>query len=154
MTDFEGDLLLLDSSDGGDIAVENGLFAADGRFATAVYLSLFGGNKDDPGKVASKNEWWGNKTGGITENEKLRSRFQHIIAGLPMSVKNIKEAEKAAVMDLEWLIKEGIADAINVYGRSLGKNTFTVSVEILKDKSNVFANQYSLFWGCENGDIL
>lgn len=151
---FEGDILLVDTLDGGDVVIENGLFVSDKQFSTAVYLSLFGGNKDDNGKGEKKDEWWGNKIAGITESEKLRSRFQNITTGLPMTVKNIKEAELAAKMDLKWLINEKIADEIVVYGQATGKNKFNLTVEILKDKLKIFKDEYSLLWGAGYGDSV
>ena len=47
LQDFEGDLLLADSADGGNVLISDGLFQGDRSFNTAVYLSLFGGNRDD-----------------------------------------------------------------------------------------------------------
>jgi len=154
LQNFEGDLLLGETLDGGDVSIEDGLFMSDKQFSTAVYLSLFGGNKTDSGKVNNKNEYWYNLLSDITENEKIRSRFQHIITGLPMSVKNIKEAEKAAVMDLQWFITEKIADEIMVYGQAVGKNRFKTTIKILKDKNTIFENEYFLLWGDGNGDSV
>ena len=150
LLDFEGDLLLCDTPDGGDIIIDNGLLLSEKQFSTAVYLSIFGGNKDDAGKVKSSNEWWGNKINNITENEKLRSRFQNIIFGLPMTVKNIREAESAAEQDLKWFIQEKIADEINIYGQATGKNMFNLKIEIKKDVLTLFENTYSLLWGAGN----
>ena len=151
---FEGDLLLFETIDGGDVFVENGLFVSDRQFNSAVYLSLYGGNKTDNGKTNSRDQFWGNFLEGITESEKLRSRFQFIITGLPMSVKNIREAEQAAVIDLQWFIDEGIADQIFTTGRATGKNRFNLKVEILKDMNTLFENEYSLLWGAGNGGIV
>jgi hypothetical protein len=84
LQDFEGDLLLEDTPDGGDIRIEDGLFISDRSFRTVVYLSLFGGNKEDNGRVRNRKTWWGNTLRGISENQKLTSRFQALIHGLPM----------------------------------------------------------------------
>ena len=138
-------MLLIDTPDGGDLIIENGLIKSDPQFSTAVYLSLFGGNIDDPGKTNTKRSWWGNLF-ALTESEKIRSRFQFIINGLPMTVKNIREAEVAAGLDLDWMIKEEIADEINIQGRSINQNTFELEVEILKDGNTLFENTYSLLW--------
>jgi phage gp46-like protein len=154
LQNFEGDLLLYETLDGGDMSIDNGLFIPDKQFSTAVYLSLYGGNKTDAGKVNNTDEYWGNYLNGITESEKIRSRFQYIVTGLPMSVKNIKEAEKAAIMDLQWFIKENIADDITAYGQAVGKNRFKITIEILKDKNTLFKNEYSLLWGGNNGNTL
>ncbi|MCL2138214.1 MAG: hypothetical protein FWH41_01630 [Treponema sp.] len=154
LQNFEGDLLLYDTVESGDIDVENGLCVSDRQFSTAVYLSLFGGNKEDAGKVKSNKEWWANKIQGINESEKLRSRFQIITAGLPMTVKNIREAETAAAMDLQWFIKEKIADDIFIYGQAAEKNRFNLKVIILKDKNKLFENTYSLLWGAGHGNTV
>jgi phage gp46-like protein len=147
---FEGDLLLYDTPDGGEVALESGLFVSDKQFSTAVYLSLFGGNEEDPGKVKNNQEWWGNLL-DVSESEKLKSRFQYIVSGLPMTVKNIKEAETAAQLDLQWFISEKIADEIYIYGQATGKNRFNLTVEIMKDTRSIFKNVYSLQWGVDNG---
>jgi phage gp46-like protein len=151
---FEGDALLYETMDGGELAIENGLFISDKQFSSSVYLSLFGGNKDDPGKIKNDKEWWGNFLNGTNESEKLKSRFQHIITGFPMTVKNIKEAETAAALDLNWFISEKIADGISVYGQAAGKHKFNLTVEIKKDIRTIFKNVYHLLWGVKNGDTV
>jgi phage gp46-like protein len=143
---FEGDLLLEDTPDGGDIRIENDLFVSDRSFNTAVYISIFGGNKDDNGKVKNDKTWWGNTLGDTVENEKLVSRFQAIIFGLPMTTKNIQEAETAAVLDLNWLIKEGAADKIITAGRATGRNRFALTVQIRSGGKSIYENTFSLFW--------
>jgi phage gp46-like protein len=148
---FEGDALLYETVDGGELKIDDGIFVFDKQFLTAVYLSLFGGNKDDSGKIKNNKEWWGNMLNGIYENEKLKSRFQYIITGFPMTVKTIKEAETAALVDLEWFTKEKIADEINIYGQAAGKNRFNLNIEIKKDKRTLFKNNYFVPWGVENG---
>jgi phage gp46-like protein len=154
LNNFEGDVLLFATVDGGELAIENGLFVSDKQFSSAVYLSLFGGNQDDPGKVKNNKGWWGNCLDSVTINEKIVSRFQSIIIGLPMTIKNIREAEAAAELDLKWFKDEKIADEINVSIKSTGKHEFSLTVEILKDVSNVFENTYALQWGGNNGNTL
>jgi phage gp46-like protein len=143
---FEGDLLLEETLDGGDIRIENDLFVSDRSFNTSVYLSLFGGNKDDTGKIKNNKTWWGNILEGTAENEKLVSRFQAIIFGLPMTTKNIQDAETAATLDLNWLVKEGAADKIIATGRATGRNKFALTVQILSGGNSIHQNTFSLFW--------
>jgi phage gp46-like protein len=154
LQNFEGDLLLYETVDGGELAIESGLFVSDRQFSSAVYLSLFGGNQDDPGKVENNKTWWGNYLDGVTENEKMVSRFQAVISGLPMTVKNIREAETAAELDLQWFKKEKIAREINATIKSTGKHEFNLTIEILEDAKTVFENAYSLQWGVNNGGAL
>jgi phage gp46-like protein len=143
---FEGDLLLEDTPDGGDIRIENNLFASDRSFNTAVYLSLFGGNKDDNGKVKNNKTWWGNTLEGTAENEKLVSRFQAVIFGLPMTTKNIQEAESAAKLDLKWIIDEGIAEKIIVSGRALSRAKFALYADIQAGGNSIYEHTFALFW--------
>ena len=89
---FEGDLLLYDTPDGGDIRITEGFIASDRTFGTAVYLSLFGGNKEDNGRVRNRRTWWGNTLRGVNENQRLVSRLQAVIFGLPMTTMNILDA--------------------------------------------------------------
>jgi phage gp46-like protein len=151
---FEGDNFLFETVDGGELAIENGLFVSDTRFSSAVYLSLFGGNQDDPGKVKTNKSWWGNCLDSATKNEKMVSRFQAILTGLPMTVKNIREAEAAAELDLQWFKDEKIANEITATIISTGKNEFNLTIEILKDMKDIFNDTYSLQWGANNGDTL
>jgi phage gp46-like protein len=146
LQNFEGDLLLEDTPDGGDIQIEHDLFMNDKSFNTAVYLSLFGGNKEDSGKVKNKNTWWGNTLPGISENEKIISRFQAVIFALPMTTKNIQEAESAARIDLQWTIDEGIGDQIIITGQAITRNKFNLTVNILLEKQSIYNNTFSLLW--------
>ncbi len=144
---FEGDVLLISTPDGGDIQISDGLVLADRKFSTAVYLSLFGGNKDDDGKVKNKRTWWGNLIEGTKESEKMVSRFQNIITGLPLSTKNIRLAEQAAVLDLEWMKNEGICDEIIITSNMQNKNIFMVSIQLLKDKALISETAFQAQWG-------
>jgi phage gp46-like protein len=143
---FEGDLLLVDTPDGGDIRIEDGLFVSDRAFDTSVYLSLFGGNKEDTGKVKNKNEWWGNLLPGTKESEKMKSRFQAFVTAQPMTTKTIAEAEDCAKLDLKWLVDERIADKIFIEGRAGNGNKFYLRVDVQASGKSIYENTYSLFW--------
>jgi phage gp46-like protein len=143
---FEGDLLLADTPDGGDILIQEGLFHSDTAFDTAVYLSLFGGNKDDEGKVKNGKTWWGNLLPQTPEAEKMVSRLQAVITGTPLSAKNVRDAENAARLDLRWLVDAGMADAVLVDGRGQAGNRFSFKIEIRVNGNNVFDNTFVLFW--------
>jgi phage gp46-like protein len=144
---FEGDLLLISTPEGGDLVIEDKLFVCDHQFSTSVYLSLFGGNYDDDGKVKNNKTWWGNLLGNTDKNEKIVSRIQNIIIGLPLSVKNIRLAEQAALIDLKWFKDINIADEIKAEIIIIEKNTINLKIEILKDEMMMFNDSYSLLWG-------
>jgi len=145
--DFNGDLLLIETPDGGDCMLDNGLLLADHGFATAFYLSLFGGNKEDAGKFKNRNTWWGNTIPGVAENEKVTSRFQHFIQAVPMTIKNIKEAEGMAQLDLKWAIEEKIVDAIDVSIRSESMNKIRLFVTATKEGRTIHEVDYGVLWG-------
>ena len=147
---FEGDLVLHDTPDGGDIRIEKGLIASDQTFGTAVYLSLFGGNKEDNGRVKNRKTWWGNMLRGVNENRRLVSRFQAIIFGLPMTTRNILDAEEAARLDLAWIITEKIADEILANGRAVSRNRFSLTIQINANGDTIYDNAFAVFWRSVN----
>lgn len=144
---FEGDLLLNLVPDGVDIVVDNGLMASDKLYSTAIILSLFGGNYYDDGKIKNKNTWWGNVLKNTPENEKLISRFYNFIRAMPISVKNISLAEKAAYIDLKWMIAAGISDEINIAISVYEKNKILVNIFLYKEKNIFFNSSYNFIWG-------
>jgi len=141
---------LYDTPDGGDIRIMEGLIVSDPSFNTAVYLSLFGGNKEDNGRVKNRKTWWGNTLRGLRENQRLTSRFQSIIFGLPMTTRNILDAEEAARLDLEWMINEKIADEILTDGKAVAQNRFSLKVQIIAKGDTIFDNAFALFWRSTN----
>jgi len=147
---FEGDLLLRDTPDGGDIRIEKGLIVNDKTFGTAVYLSLFGGNKDDNGRAENRRTWWGNTLRGVNENRRLVSRFQAIIFGLPMTTRNILDAEEAARLDLSWVIGDKIADEILTDGRVVSRNRFSLTIRINAGGETIYSNAFAVFWRSSN----
>jgi len=149
--EFEGDLMMVDTPDGGDLILEDGVFKADPAFSTAVYLSLFGGNKEESGKIKTNKTWWGNTLENTSDAEKIISRFQYIITAMPLCVKNIKAAESAAQMDLQWILDMGIADKILTECQTGERNLFILKIVILKDKNTIFENSYYSSWAVKSG---
>lgn len=144
--EFGGDVLFFDTEDGGEIAVINGLVIADGGFRSAVYLSLFGGNKEDEGDVASSHTWWGNKLEDVPVNERLVSRFVSYIRAVPLTSKNLRVAQDKAEEDLKWFIDDGIADSVAVELIEEGNNRIQLSVRIEKSGEVIESGKYALQW--------
>lgn len=102
------DVLLRQSNDGGEITVEGGLLLLSEGLETAAYLSLFGGNEDDPGDAAIELQWWGN----LLETDAARtyrSETQHLLHALPAIPANLRRIEQAAARDLQWMLDTGTA---------------------------------------------
>ena len=127
MSNFEGDVLLIETPDGGDVVIEEGLIKPCKDFSSAVYLSLFGGNKDDAGTVKNRHTWWANTLKETQESEKMISRFQAVITGLPLSIKNIRKAEIAA-------------------GKTKGRNSFVLRIEIKNKGQKLYEKEFALLW--------
>ena len=144
-TEFADDVLFTDGADGGEITIENGLVKCDKAFSTAVYLSLFGGNAEDDGKVENTKGWWGNYTGDVQPEEKMVSRFQHYTT-LPLTSANLKLAEKAAEDDLAWMIDDGMADTISATGIIDTPHHAVFSVVISKNSETIFSAKYGIQW--------
>jgi phage gp46-like protein len=145
LQNFEGDILLVETPDGGDFVMQDGFLVADTNYSTPIYLSLFGGNKDDSGVIKTNKTWWGNTLRNTKNNEKLISRFQYIIRSMPLTVKNIKNAEAAAVLDLAWMVEEGLADKVEASGSTAGKNRFHLEINLIKSGTNIFIKGRSPF---------
>jgi phage gp46-like protein len=144
--ELEMDILLEDTPDGGDIRIENRMFMQSSAYRTAIYLSLFGGNTNDSGKVQNSNTWWGNMLSGVSENEKLVSRFQEFVFGMPMTTKNILEAEERARLDLRWIVDTGLGEAAEVSGSAVSRNRFALTVCILAGGKSVAKEAFTVAW--------
>lgn len=125
----EGDVLLAQTFDGGDISVVDGIAEMSGGLETAAYLSLFGGNEDDSGRDGDKFTWWGN----LDENEserQYRSETQHIVQSLPLITSNLRRVEDAAMRDLNWFLTGSIANLVEVVASVPALNTLQLDVRI------------------------
>lgn len=144
MTEFNGDVLLEDTPDGGNIIITDGLIKDDKGFSTAVLISLMGGNFDDPAVIESNQSWWGNLIGD--KETEIRSSFQNTVCSLPLTTKNLQTAEDAAKKDLQWLIDKGIADEINVTGSIENIKRASFEVKVIKNGENILDTVYGVEW--------
>lgn len=125
----DGDVLLFQTNDNGDIDVNDGIVTMTPSFETALYLSLFGGNQDDAGGSDRTLQWWGD----IDEVEPARkyiSETQNLIEGLPVTSSNLLRIEDAARRDLAWLVNQGIASSVTVNASIPGLNRVRIDIVI------------------------
>lgn len=127
------DVLLRQTNDGGDITAEAGLLAMSDGLETAAYLSLFGGNEQDPGDADSAESWWGN-VGELEPARQYRSETQYLLRSLPAVPANLRRIEEAAERDLEWMLDSGIAKSIAVSASIPELNRVRVDVIITAAK--------------------
>lgn len=151
--EFEGDVLLVDSNDGGLLTIVNGLVMPDRGFTTAMYLSLFGGNFEDSGKVDNSQTWWGNRINETKENEKLISKFQSFIRGNPLTSKNLNLVPEYIEQDLAWMKEIGICDEIKVDVRATSMNQISIQIVIAKSGELIDKGNFNANWEAVNNGI-
>lgn len=124
------DVLLRQTNDGGDITIQGGLLLLSDGLETSVYLSLFGGNEDDPADTDRTREWWGNLLEEEAERA-YRSETQFLLHSLPAIPANLRRLEQAAARDLKWLGDTGLAQSVTVEATIPAVNRVRLGVEIV-----------------------
>ncbi|MCP4209815.1 MAG: hypothetical protein GY767_22630 [Shimia sp.] len=87
----QGDVVLFQTDDGGEITITGGVVTMDGGLRTAAYLSLFGGNG-----------WWGNTT-EVEPEKRYECETEALLKSLPLTSGNLIRVEDAVARDLAWL---------------------------------------------------
>ena len=122
----QGDVLLQQTNDDGDITVTGGIVEMTGSFETAAYLSLFGGNEDDGAT------WWGNAL-EVDPAFKYVSKTQTLLQALPAVSANLRRIEDAARIDLQWFLTKGIASSLDVAASIPALNRIQITIDIQAD---------------------
>lgn len=125
----QGDVLLFQIDDDGEIIVENGLVEMSGGLETMAYLALFGGNEDDDGRADNSSNWWGN-IGEIDPAKQYRSETQNLLQSLPATTGNLRRIEDAAGRDLAVFIEKKIASSVIVIASIPGINRVKIAIKI------------------------
>lgn len=107
------DVLLRQSNDGGEITIQGGLLLMSEGLETAAYLSLFGGNEDDPAGTDTTLQFWGNLL-EVEPERHYRSETQFLVQALPAIPFNLRRIEQAAARDLQWMLDAGVAVSVTV----------------------------------------
>jgi phage gp46-like protein len=137
----EGNVVIFQTPDDGELNLINGLIEMSGGIPSAAYLSLFGGNEEDDGLEGNSKTWWGN----IIETEKARkyiSETQYLLRSIPATSGNLLRLEDAAKRDLAWFIESGVATSVTVSTSIIGLNMVQFNIEIDQEKINFTEN-----WG-------
>jgi phage gp46-like protein len=133
MQEQEGDVLIFQTNDEGDINVEDGLVEMSGGLESMMYLSLFGGNEEDSGQDATAHlQYWGNFNENLPERQ-YRSETQFELKRLAVSSASLRPIELAAKRDLNDFVQQGIADEVTVVASIPGLNKIKISTDIIKD---------------------
>ncbi len=141
-TTQQGDVLIYETADGGEINVADGLVEMSGGLGSAAFLSMFGANELDDGSERSAFQWWGNLAETQPER-RYRSETQYVINTCPPIPANLIKIEDAAKRDLQWFLDVGAATSVGVSASMPGVNRVTIAVNI--DADRVFT--YTENWG-------
>ena len=128
----QGDVILFQTADDGEIQVIDGLVTMDGGLQTAAYVSLFGGNEDG-------GDWWAN----IPEPDPVKryaSQTQLLLDTLPASSANLLRLQDAAAQDLAWMVSEGVAETVKVLVTIPALNALKLTIDIDGESFDFEAN--------------
>lgn len=137
MAEQQGDVLLCQTNDDGEINVDNGIVEMSGGLETAAYLSLFGGNEDDDGRADNPATWWANLD-EVDPARQYRSETQNLLQALPATTGNLRRIEDAAVRDLAWFTQANVASSVAVAASipGLNKIKLTINIEAVGEESS------------------
>lgn len=125
----QGDVVLYQSINDGEIEVEGGIVTMDGGLQTAAYLSLFGGNEQDDGREDNRLAWWGNSIGTDPQEAQV-SRVQYLLRSIATTSANLRRIEDAAKDDLAWFVELGVATEVGVVASIPGPERVKLVVSI------------------------
>jgi phage gp46-like protein len=137
----QGDVLIFQTNDGGDISVNGGVVEMSGGLQTTAYLSLFGGNEDDVGGSDTSLTWWANLDETRPERE-YRSETQNILQALTATPGNLRRVEDAANRDLAWLVEQKVAHTVTVSASMPGLNKIKLIINIDGDLTVEFLENW------------
>jgi len=144
---YEGDILIYSTEDGGEINFNSGILEMTKGFESMIYLLLFGGNiDDDVTKATEKKEWWGNKIESNNPERKIHSRLQNLMHGIPATPANLKKLEQAIIQDLSLLTTEKIADKIETELSIPKKNWLDIKIIVWKDEKKLYETSFEINW--------
>ncbi len=122
------DVLLFQTSDGGEVTFVGGEPMLTDGLDVAAYLSLFGGNEQDPGLPGDASlSWWGNV--GEPIDRQYRSETQYLLRDLPVTAANRQRVEDAVDRDLDWM-RTTLQATLTISVTIPALNTWGIAVDI------------------------
>jgi len=136
----QGDVLLYQSNDNGEIVAEGGVIQMSNGLETSAYLSLFGGQEQDDGRENNPHNWWGNL--GETPDRQYRSETQYLLRSIPSVPANLRRIEDAARKDLGWMLSTGVASELAVEASMPALNTVRIAINVNGDTALEFTENW------------
>lgn len=132
----QGDVLLFQTNDDGDIESVNGVVTMTCGFETAVYTSMFSGA-----------DWWGD----LEEQDpdfKYPSETEQVLESMAAVPANLRAVEEAALRDLGMFINQKIANTVEVVASMPGVDTVRLNIRI-EARGEVHEFEFTENWSCE-----
>jgi phage gp46-like protein len=135
MDHFDGDPLIYDSGDGGDLLIVGGQPMMSSGLENAVYLSL----------LVDAN-WWGNDVDPATPGATGSKFFLPLIGRAKLTPSLLIDAEKAADADLAWMVSDGVAKSVDVDCTMVDVGLMGVVVTVTEPDGDVTTVKWKLNW--------
>jgi len=129
---FDGDVRMIMTEDGADIAFTGGQPEMDGGLSTAVLISLW-----------SLSGWWGNQI--MDQDQAFGCELETAMSGT-LTVQAMLDAEEAARKALAWLVEQGIAARVTVEGSIPRADVLVLTITIAEPAGGAASLRYSLNW--------
>lgn len=133
----DGDVLLFQTLNDGDMSITDGIVRMTQGLETAVYLSLFSPVDTYLNEAAE------------TKDEKLSSKTDEVIQNKPQSSKNYQLLVQAVEADLNWLTQNNHARSVSASVSSDGLNRVIISIVIEQDSGSTNIT-VPVEWGSTN----
>ena len=128
---YDGDVKLIPTDDGGQITIEKGQPVMDDGLETAPYISLFSG------------DYWGNAISD--RDEKTESELETLFSQTLTNQVRL-DAEEYALQALEWMKRQGIAAKIEAEGSIPRTGFLGLVVRIYQPDDTVTELRYQINW--------
>ena len=128
---YDGDVKLFPTEDGGNITIKNGQPYMDDGLETAAYISLFSG------------DYWGNS---ISErDEKCESKLETLFTRTLTNQARL-DAEEYALQALAWMKRQGIAKEIEAEASIPRTGMLGLVVKITQPDGTIAELRYQINW--------
>jgi phage gp46-like protein len=133
---FEGDLALFNNLIAGDINVENGQPTMEQGLETAIFISLYSGDK---------KSYWANENLQQTPTYQMGGEYEKLSEGLALNPQSAQRLNEAIKRDIQWLIDENIVNEITTQS-SIINGAYQVVITVLKNDNSTQQFKYSNNW--------
>ena len=135
MDHFDGDPLIYDSGDGGDILITGGQPTMSSGLENAVYLS-----------TQVEPNWWGNDIDPANPGAVGSLNLIPLTRRAKLTPGLLNDIEAAAAADLAWMLSDGVAKAVTPSASMLSASSVGLSVDIEEPDGDVTTVRWKLNW--------